>query len=591
MMTNNQYVCLLLVMLFFGYTNSAAAFVGPSKQPINERVFVHTGRDIYIAGEYMHFTAHLFNNAADAQLQSRYIYMSLKNQWQEVVDRVIIDQRDNYATGALYLEDTLSTGYYELVAHTNWMRNEGEACFFRKSLLVVNRFDEHPEQVISRASVPVGSPADREPAYGDEDPDPGCGGILIHTEQEVYGLREKINITLDGSAMEHPYATLTLSVVNEELLGSRRLSACDYLSENDPVKKEMPAGGNQPDYFMETEGLIISGALTDAITGMPVSDARIILNTPDTIVSILYATTNDHGIFHLVLPEYHYDRELYFLTDHQTVDGEVIIKLSDKFDPLADRAPVPFPVSEQQLEAIRKSQDIVSVDKNYRIDHMKRDTILAEPAGCPPLLFSEPRQTVYPGRYVDLDSLPEISRELVHAWRMRYRDGQYISQLACADTGNRLPGTPVYFLDGIATYDVEKLIHLKSEDIGKIQVHNYNWVYGSMRFPGILGIFTENHDYLSTLAHRTRSDIIRESLPGSFVYVPPSYEENKRKDDHRSPDLRQLLCWHGGIEMKRGATKTLHTYSGDLRGKYTIMVQGVTPDGNPLCVRKTIEIK
>ncbi len=241
------------------------------------------------------------------------------------------------------------------------------------------------------------------------------------------------------------------------------------------------------------------------------------------------------------------------------------------------------------MDYIKRSQDIVRVNKAYSIDNVREVNTDPKARSYPPVLFSEANRTVYPGNFAPLDSLHEISREIVHSWQLRSRAGQISSRLICESTGKRLPEAPIYFLDGIIAYDVNKLTHLNSKKIQRIDVHNFQWYHGEMYFPGIIGFFTNNNDYLSTLADRTITSMIKESLRKQTEYYTPEYN-NAGSENSGLPDLRQVLYWNIGMDVEKGKSETITFYSGDLTGDYIIKIQGITSGGIPVNIATKIKI-
>jgi TonB-dependent SusC/RagA subfamily outer membrane receptor len=109
------------------------------QQRPTEKVYVHTDRDIYVRGETIWMKGYLFSgNDHLADTVSRVLYVDLVDlQALKVRQRLQLRVTDSYAPGQLFLPDSIPAGTYSLRAYTNFMRNEPDAYFFRKTLTVL----------------------------------------------------------------------------------------------------------------------------------------------------------------------------------------------------------------------------------------------------------------------------------------------------------------------------------------------------------------------------------------------------------------------------------------------------------------------
>ncbi|WP_188950115.1 MG2 domain-containing protein [Filimonas zeae] len=102
-----------------------------------EKVYVHTDRDYYTAGEDIWFKAY----CTDAQTNlpapnSANVYAELLSPEGVVVDREVLHLQNGGANGDFKLDEALPAGRYRLRAYTSWMRNFGSMFFFTKDLYV-----------------------------------------------------------------------------------------------------------------------------------------------------------------------------------------------------------------------------------------------------------------------------------------------------------------------------------------------------------------------------------------------------------------------------------------------------------------------
>ncbi|MCX6302253.1 MAG: hypothetical protein NTW82_08715 [Bacteroidia bacterium] len=106
-----------------------------------EEIFIHTDRDIYVAGEEMWFNSYLFDRqTGKLSSRSKVAYFELLNP-----DNVPVVQKrllitDGRCPGNAHIPDTLTTGTYTFRIYTNWMKNFLPENAAMKSINIVNPF-------------------------------------------------------------------------------------------------------------------------------------------------------------------------------------------------------------------------------------------------------------------------------------------------------------------------------------------------------------------------------------------------------------------------------------------------------------------
>src|SRR5258708_6402595 len=108
-------------------------------QHLQEKVFVHTDKVLYVAGEIFWFKLYDVDAGSHRPLDiSKVAYLEWLVKNNKPVLQAKVGLRPGQGDGSLYLPLTLRSGNYKLRAYTNWMKNYGADWFFEKTIEVIN---------------------------------------------------------------------------------------------------------------------------------------------------------------------------------------------------------------------------------------------------------------------------------------------------------------------------------------------------------------------------------------------------------------------------------------------------------------------
>ncbi len=115
-------------------------FYGFSQIYTPEKLFIHTDKSLYVAGETIWFKGYLENSSyINSTEDSRFIYVELYKK-DSLIHRVKIKHSDNGFPGYIETLHTLTSGKYTLRAYTSWMRNFEPEFMFYKTVEIFNPF-------------------------------------------------------------------------------------------------------------------------------------------------------------------------------------------------------------------------------------------------------------------------------------------------------------------------------------------------------------------------------------------------------------------------------------------------------------------
>lgn len=106
---------------------------------LQEKLFVHTDKKTYLAGEFLWFKLYYVEGYTHHPLTlSRLAYLELLNADNQPVSQAKVSLKAGEEDGSLYLPLNLPTGNYKLRAYTNWMKNFAPEFFFEKEVSIIN---------------------------------------------------------------------------------------------------------------------------------------------------------------------------------------------------------------------------------------------------------------------------------------------------------------------------------------------------------------------------------------------------------------------------------------------------------------------
>lgn len=104
-----------------------------------EKLYLHTDKPAYVAGDTIWFRAHVVDAASHVPVSvSRYVYVELTDIEDSIVCRVKVRHNDSVYSGYLPLPLTMQQNNYRLRAYTSFMKSLPQDCLFDINLQVYN---------------------------------------------------------------------------------------------------------------------------------------------------------------------------------------------------------------------------------------------------------------------------------------------------------------------------------------------------------------------------------------------------------------------------------------------------------------------
>jgi len=112
---------------------------------LQEKIFVHTDKSLYFAGEIMWFKIYDVDATTHKPLDiSKVAYAEILDHEDKPVLQAKIVLKNGSGSGSFSLPFTINSGSYKFRAYTNWMKNTGPDFFFEKPLNLINTLKTAP---------------------------------------------------------------------------------------------------------------------------------------------------------------------------------------------------------------------------------------------------------------------------------------------------------------------------------------------------------------------------------------------------------------------------------------------------------------
>ncbi|HEY8780990.1 MAG TPA: MG2 domain-containing protein [Mucilaginibacter sp.] len=143
----------VLSMLFLGSSAQVIQEVQNSfnlykQSALQEKIFVHTDKNIYLPGEILWFKIYCVDGNDHKPLNlSKVVYIDVLDNNQNPVVQAKVAMKNGLGDGSLYIPVSITNGNYKLRAYTSWMKNFSPDFYFEKQITLINPL-KSPEAMV-----------------------------------------------------------------------------------------------------------------------------------------------------------------------------------------------------------------------------------------------------------------------------------------------------------------------------------------------------------------------------------------------------------------------------------------------------------
>jgi hypothetical protein len=331
------------------------------------------------------------------------------------------------------------------------------------------------------------------------------------------------------------------------------------------------------EFLPELEGPVVNGKIINKLTGAPVATSVAYLSIPGNDYAFSSATSDAQGLIRFGFKDIYKNNAL-VVQPAQLKDSGYRIDITSPFSDKYSSTPIRTLVVSKTQENMLLTRSIGNqVENTYNIDK-KRRYIMTDPDTTS--FYGKPDRLYYLEDYTRFQTMEEVMREFVEDVRVR-KDGDHFT----FKVRNRLFGTyfednPLILLDGIPISDAGKIIALDPLKVKKIEVVMHNYYVGSSVFEGIINVKSYSGEIGATQIDPNALVVEYEGLQQQREFYSPTYSSREEQNSHM-PDFRNVLYWAPQVRTGADGKARLSFYTSDLKGKFAVVIQGVSAEGLP----------
>ena len=459
--------------------------------------------------------------------------------------------------------------------------------------------------------------------------------ITAEADKRNYGLRGKILIDISTKVMEKQSPSANLSAAVFRLDSLHQLAGDDifsylWLSSNLQGTIENPAyylssenaetnealnnllltqGWRKFDwdkvdqnkapaftYTPEYAGHIITGKVTNEATKKAAAGVLVYLSVPGRRVQLKGCISDSAGLVHFDMKDFTGSTQIILQTNTETDSTyrlEIFTPFSDNFTD--DIIPNLY-VSEKSKDYLQQENFHMEVENGYHQNELEK---LQVPLVDTLPFYQKPSKTYLLDNYTRFTTMEEVMREYVNEISVRRSKDDYrlmtLSEPSFALQDKQpvdvlMKDNPLVLLDGVPVFRINKIIAYDPLKVQKIEVVASRYYWGPIIADGIASYTTYKGDLDGYTLDPNDLVLDYDALQQQRIFYSPDYSSEKQLQSPL-PDYRDVLFWSPEIKTDENGKGSFSFYTGDIPGKYVVVLQGISPHGNAGSTNIIVDVK
>ena len=534
------------------------AFVAGSLNA-QERVYVSTDKNCYLAGEDIWFSVFCEDNSNE-RTGSSMAYLELHSA-EGLASTVKVALKEGRGSGRFRIPFSFATGNYSIVSYTAKDGGDSKGEFAGKVVTVFNTLTgervKGGVEIVSQGEAITGCGTASAPTSGLEvkvgTPSEGVVPVKISN-----ALKDAVSLSVSVYNLdpisemvgENGYNTVPLKQRTGEFgKGAKR----DYAGEVIKAKVH-PKGG---------EGKSVAGEVVYMSA---------IGNTDDVYV----AYADENGVATFYTNNIYGSRDLVFEVGADTSRSYEVELLP--LEAVHTPAAVPVLKLSEELAGVLKERGVsMQIARRFDADtildlmDMRENTFVGQ---VTPKVYNLDEYTRFP-------IMEEVIREYVKDLRARKEGGKNVLKVLWDAAGQ-----PLVLLDGVPVQDHSTVIKMDPLLVKQIVVYPRRYVLNNFTFEGMVKFVTYKGDMGGV---KLPDNVSVQGFEGASY--PLAFFGGKVYGNGKYPNFNNTIYWNPAVTVGAGGESELECVLPDYKGKFIVVVEGVQSNGNGVYSTATFNVK
>lgn len=341
----------------------------------------------------------------------------------------------------------------------------------------------------------------------------------------------------------------------------------------------------QPDiqFLPETSGHTITCKVEDKKTGRPVNNVQVFLSIPETSYKLFSNESDDSGLVHIVAKDFYGKSKIILQTKFSdSYSVKVLNPFSEEYTP---KQYPPFVINSDKKNLLENYSIAMQAQHIYNSDSIETFSVPDIKDTLP--FFGKGVYTYKLDNYTRFTTMEEVLREYVREINVGVKgSGDLKFKLLNEDLRDFYTDNILVVVDGVPTFNTSKVFSIDPLKINSLDIIPKSYILGNSFFYALASFSSYSGNYEGFDIDPKAIELNYDGLQIKREFYSPDYSTELKKNS-RIPDFRTTLYWSPSVN----SNQPVQFYTGDQKGKYLIVVQGMTNEGEPLSSTSEIEVK